>query len=62
MSGVAASRLSCTIYTITVFIALKNPFIVDYLMFVVCMVTTDIDPNLMVIQVFDPNSLVTLYM
>jgi len=45
-------RISCTAYKLIVFIALKNPFLVDCLMFVVCMVTTDIDPNLMIIQYF----------
>jgi len=52
MSCVAASRLSCLSYKLIVFIALKNPFLVDYLMFVVCMVAIVIDPNLMVIRYF----------
>jgi len=53
-SIVQASRLSYTAYECIVFIALKKPFFVEYLMFVVCIVATDIDPNLMMIQYFWP--------
>jgi len=38
MSCVAANRLSCTAYEFLVFIAVKNLFLVDHLMFVVCIV------------------------
>jgi len=52
VSGVTGIAYTPTVYKLIVFIALKNPLLVDYLMFMICMVATDIDPNLMVIQIF----------